>query len=189
MKPFFFFFLAKIVISQNLAFERFQDYVKSPKGCVLSIEFKQSFYDKISVSNGVFYKKGETYIFDNQEQCVKYENQQIKTINKINKQVIFDSIKKNNATIFDILSGNNQNLFFHPPKTQKEQINIPFEIKLWGIEGSIWVNVIDGSPKKISFTQDEDIKVDINILSSTNDSSFSFPIYNVMDYEVINLIE
>ena len=73
MKPFFFFFFAKIVISQNLAFERFQDYVKSPKGCVLSIEFKQSFYDKISVSNGVFYKKGETYIYENQKEYIKYE--------------------------------------------------------------------------------------------------------------------
>ena len=189
MKPFYYFFFMKIVISQNLAFERFQDYVKSPEGCVLRIELKQSYYDEILVSNGVFYKKGEVYIFDNQDVYVKYENQQIKTINKINKQVIFDSMKKNNATIFDILSGNNQNILFHPFKTLKEQINIPFEIKLWGIKGSIWADLIDGSPKKISFTQDEDIKVDINILSSINDSSFSFPIYEVMDYEVINLIE
>ena len=90
----------------------FQDYVKSPKGCVLHIEFKQSYHDDILVSKGVFYKKGGIYIFDNQEQYVKYENQQIKTINKINKQVIFDSMKKNNATIFDILSGNKIKIYF-----------------------------------------------------------------------------
>ena len=98
-------------------------------------------------------------------------------------------MKKNNATIFDILSGNNQNIFFHSFKTQKEQINIPFEIKLWGVKGSIWADLIDGSPKKISFTQDEDIKIDINIISSTNDSLFSFPTYDISGYEVINLIE
>ena len=189
MKLFYFFFFIKIVISQNIALERFQNYIKSPKGCVLHIELKQSYYDEIIVSNGVFYKKGGIYVFDNQEQYVKYEDQQIKTINKINKQVIFDSMKKNNATIFDILSGNNQNIFFHPFKIQKEQINIPFEIKLWGIKGFIWSDLLDGSPKKISFTQDEDIKVDINIVSSTNDSSFTFPIYDIMGYEVINLIE
>ena len=41
-------------------------------------------------------------------------------------------MKKNNATIFDILSGNKQNIFFHPFETQKEQINIPFEVKIMG---------------------------------------------------------
>ena len=35
----------------------------------------------------------------------------------------------------------------------KERFNIPFEIELWGINGSIWTDKIDGSPKKIIFTQ------------------------------------
>ena len=98
-------------------------------------------------------------------------------------------MKKNDATIFDILSGNKENIFFHPFIAEKEQINIPFEIELWGIKGSIWTNKIDGSPKKISFSQDEDIKIDINILSSKNDSVINLPTYDITDYEVINLVE
>ena len=114
MKHIFFFGLINIFYSQNIAYERFQEYVKSPKGCVLNIELKQSYFGETLVSNGVFYKKGETYIFDNPKQYVKYENQYITTINKLNKQVIFDSMQKNDATIFDILSGNKENIFFHP---------------------------------------------------------------------------
>lgn len=189
MKHLFFFIITKFIFSQNVAYERFQEYVKSPKGCVLHIKFSQSYYDETSISNGVFYKKGGTYIYDDSRQCVKYENQVITTINKLNKQIIFDTMNKNNATIFDILSGNKQNIFFYPSVTEKDRINIPFEIELWGIKGSIWTDKIDGAPKKISFTQDNDVKVDIEILSSTNDSLFNPPIYDFKDYEVINLIE
>ena len=189
MKVLIFFGLVGIIISQNIAYERFQKYVQSPNGFILNIELRQSYFKKTLVSSGVFYKKDKTYVYDSPNQYVKYEDQHITTINKLNKQVIFDSMKKNNATIFDILSGNKQNIYFHPFVTNKEQISIPFEIELWGIKGSIWTDIIDGSPKKVSFIQDDDIIVDIDILSSTNDSVINLPTYDVMDYEVINLIE
>lgn len=189
MKILFFFGLIKIVISQNIAYEMFQEYVKSSRGCILNIKLKQSYFDETLVFNGVFYKKADTYIFDTPQQYVKYENQYITTINKLNKQVIYDSLKKDYATIFDILSGNEQNIFFHPFIEKTERFNIPFEIELWGIKGTISIGKIDGSPKKISFTQDEDIEVDIDIVSSKNDSEVNLPTYDIMGYEVINLIE
>ena len=133
MKHLFFFIITKFVFSQNVAYERFQEYVKSPKGCVLHIKFNQSYYDETSILNGVFYKKGETYIYDDSRQYVKYENQAITTINKLINKIIFDTMNKNNATIFDILSGNKQNIFFYPSVTEKDRINIPFEIELWGM--------------------------------------------------------
>ena len=185
----FFFVLTEVVYLQNISHTKFQEFMKSSKGCVLHIEFKQTYNDETLISSGVFYKKGESYIYDNKNQYVKYENQYLTTINKLNKQVVLDSMKKNNATIFDILSGNEQSIFFHPPTSQTDRIHIPFEIELWGIKGSIWTDKIDGAPKKITFTQDEEIKVDIDIIQSTNDSIFNPPTYDIMDYEVINLIE
>tara|TARA_B100000242_G_scaffold137273_1_gene97502 strand:- start:149 stop:718 length:570 start_codon:yes stop_codon:yes gene_type:complete len=189
MKHLFFFGLIKIAISQNIAYEMFQEYVKSPAGCIFNIKLKQSYFDETLVFNGVFYKKAEIYIFDTPKQFVKYENQYITTINKLNKQVVYDSMKKDYATIFDILSGNKQNIFFHPFVEKIERFTIPFEIELWGIKGTISIDKIDGSPKKISFTQDEDIEVNIDIVSSKNDSVVNLPTYDIMGYEVINLIE
>ena len=189
MKYLFFFGLIKIVISQNIAYEMFQKYVNSPEGCILNIELKQSYFHETLVSSGVFYKKAGTYIFDSQKQYVKYENQYITTINKSNKQVVYDSIKKDYATIFDILSGNKQNIFFHPFIDEIERFYIPFEIELWGIKGSISIDKTNGSPKKISFIQDGEIEVDIDIVSSKNDSVINLPTYDIMGFEVINLIE
>ena len=113
MKHLSFFIISKIVLSQNFAYEKFQEYVKSPKGCVFKIKLEQSYNNENYVYNGVFYVKGKTYIYDNIEQYIKYENQFITTINKLNKQIIYDSLKANDVTIFDILSGNQQNISFY----------------------------------------------------------------------------
>ena len=59
---------------------------------VLNIKLKQSYFGETLISNGVFYKK-EKHTFLT-IQSTKYENQYITTINKLNKQVIFDSMKK-----------------------------------------------------------------------------------------------
>ena len=189
MKHLFFFILSKILLSQNFAYEKFQEYVKSPTGCVFQIKLRQSYNNENFVSNGVFYVKGKTYIYDNIEQYIKYENQFITTINKLNKQIIYDSLKANDVTIFDILSGNQQNISFYTSLDEGKQIRTPFGVKFWGIEGSIWTDKINGSPKKIIFIQDEDLKVNIDVVSSTNDSLFNFPTFEVLDYEVINLVE
>ena len=134
MKHLSFFILTKILLSQNFAYEKFQEYVKSPKGCVFQIKLKQSYNNENFVSNGVFYVKGKTYIYDNSEQYIRYENQFITTINKLNKQIIYDSLKTNDATIFDILSGNQQNISFYTSLDEGKQIHTPFDMKLWGLK-------------------------------------------------------
>ena len=72
---------------------------------------------------------------------------------------------------------------------ENNQIRIPFSIELWEIKGSIWTNLEDGSPEKITFIQDDDLKVDINIKSSVNSADFTPPKYDFSEYEVVNLIE
>ena len=57
MKVLIFFGLVEIIISQNIAYERFQKYVQSPNGFILNIELRQSYFKKTLVSSGVFYKK------------------------------------------------------------------------------------------------------------------------------------
>ena len=52
MKHLFFFILSKILLSQNFAYEKFQEYVKSPTGCVFQIKLKQSYNNENFVSNG-----------------------------------------------------------------------------------------------------------------------------------------
>ena len=189
MKYFVFLVFTKVLLSQNTAYEKFQNYVQSPNGCVLWIKYSQSYFDDAVVSSGVLYAKEKMYIYDNIEQYIRYEDGFITTINKSNKQVVYDLINKKDVTIFDILIGNNKSIYLENPIIENNQIQIPFSIEIWGIKGSIWTNQVDGAPEKVTFIQDEDLKVHIDIKSSDNSSDFNPPTYNIHEYEVINLIE
>ena len=189
MKYFVFLVFTKVLLSQNTAYEKFQKYVQSPNGCVLWIEYSQSYFDDAVVSSGVLYAKKNMYIYDNEKQFIKYEDGLITTINKPIKQVVYDSINKNDVTIFDILTGNNDNIHIHAAIIENNQIRIPFFIELWAIKGSILISQVDGSPKKVIFIQDEQMNVHIDIKSSTIRGEYNPPKYDISDYEVINLIE
>jgi len=179
----------KILFSQNTAYENFQKYVQSPNGCVLWIDYHQSYLDEEVVSSGVLYAKDKMYIYDNEKQFIKYEEGFITTINKSVRQVVYDYINKTDVTIFDILTGNNDSIHLDAEIIENNQIKIPFSIDLWEIRGSILISKLDGSPKKITFIQDKDLKVHIDIKSSTHKEKFNPPKYNISDFEVVNLIE
>ena len=189
MKYFIFLVFTKFLLSQNTAYEKFQKYVQSPNGCVLRIEYSQSYFDEKVVSSGVLYIKDKKYIYDNDKQFIKYEDGFITTINKPNKQVVYDSINKNDITIFDILTGNNNSINIGDEIIEDNKIRILFNIELWGIKGSIWISQQDGSPEKVTFVQDENLKIYIDIKSIANRAKLNPPEYDISDYEVINLIE
>ena len=89
----------KILFSQNTAYENFQKYVQSPNGCVLWIDYHQSYLEEEVVSSGVLYAKDKMYIYDNEKQFIKYEEGFITTINKSVRQVVYDYINKTDVTI------------------------------------------------------------------------------------------
>ena len=189
MKYFIFLVFTKFLLSQNTAYEKFQEYVQSPNGCVLRIEYFQGYFDEEVVSSGVLYIKDKMYVYDNEKQYIKYEDGLITTINKSIKQVVYDSINKNELTIFDILTGNNDSIHIDGEIIENDQIRIFFYVDLWEIKGSIWISQQDGSPEKVTFIQDGDLKIHINIKSIANRAKFNPPKYDILDYEVINLIE
>ena len=188
MKYFMFLVFTKVLFSQNTAYEKFQEYVQSPSGCVIRVDYLQSYSGEEVGSSGVLYIKDKMYIYDNEKQFVKYEDGFITTINKLNKQIVYDSINKNDITIFDIFTGNNS-INIVDEIIENNKIKILFNIELWGIKGSIWISQQDGSPEKVTFIQDEDLKIHIDIKSIANKVAFNPPKYDISDYEVINLIE
>ena len=179
----------KVLLSQNTAYEKFQKYVQSPMGCVIQVDYSQSYFGEEVGSSGVLYIKDKMYIYDNERQSIKYEDGFITTINKLNKQVVYDSINKNDVTIFDILAGNNNSIHIDDEIIDNNKIRILFNIELWAINGSIWISQQDGSPEKVTFIQDEDLKIHIDIKSIAKRGKFNPPKYDILGYEVINLIE
>ena len=188
MKCFIFLVFAKVLLSQNTAYEKFQKYVQSPKGSTIRIEYTQSYFDEEVVSSGILYIKDKMYIYDNEKQFIKYEDGLITTVNKPIRQVIYDSINKNDLTIFDILTGNKNSVNIDNEIVENNQIRIPFYVDPWDIKGSIWIRQQDGSPLKVTFIQNEDLKIQIDI-KSISQAEFNPPRFDFSDYEVINLIE
>ena len=109
-KYFFIFISIKVLFSQDFAYKNFQTYVQSSNGSIFNIEYQQNYFRKKIESSGKFYSKNNMYIYDNEIQCIKYEDGVIQTINKINKQIIYDKVNERDVTIFDILIGKDNNI-------------------------------------------------------------------------------
>ena len=188
-KYFFIFISIKVLFSQDFAYQNFQTYVQSSNGSIFNIEYQQNYFREKVESSGKLYSKNNMYIYDNEIQCIKYENGVIKTINKINKQVIYDAVNERDVTIFDILIGKDDNIQINDSIIEKNGIKIPFTIKELDINGSILTSHINGLPKSIIFMQGRDLKVEIKINNVELDSIFKPPKYDISNFEVINLIE
>ena len=188
-KYFYFFISINVLFSQDIAYKNFQTYVQSSNGSIFNIEYQQNYLREKIESSGKFYSQNNMYIFDNEIQCIKYENGVIKTINKINKQIIYDAVNERDVTIFDILIGKDDNIQINDSIIEKNGIKIPFTIKELDINGSILTSHINGLPKSIIFMQGQDLKVEIKINNIEFDSVFTPPKYDISNFEVINLIE
>ena len=189
-KQYFFFFISiKVLFSQDIAYKNFQTYVQSSNGSIFNIEYQQNYLREKIESSGKFYFQNNMYMFDNEIQCIIYENGVIKTINKINKQIIYDAVNERDVTIFDILIGKDDNIQINDSIIEKNGIKIPFTIKELDINGSILTSHTNGAPKSIVFMQGRDLKVEIKINNIELDSIFKPPKYDISNFEVINLIE
>ena len=188
-KYFYFFISINVLFCQDIAYKNFQTYVQSSNGSIFNIEYQQNYLREKIESSGKFYSKNNMYIYDNEIQCIKYENGVIKTINKINKQIIYDAVNERDVTIFDILIGKDDNIQINDSIIDKNGIKIPFTIKELDINGSILTSHTNGAPKSIVFMQGRDLKVEIKINNVELDSVFTPPKYDISNFEVINLIE
>ena len=188
-KYFYFFISINVLFSQDIAYKNFQTYVQSSNGSIFNIEYQQNYLREKIESSGKFYSQNNMYIFDNEIQCIKYENGVIETINKINKQIIYDAVNERDVTIFDILIGKDDNIQINNSIIEKNGIKIPFTINELDIKGSIFTSHTNGAPKSIVFMQGQDLKVEIKINNVELDSIFKPPKYDISNFEVINLIE
>ena len=188
-KYFYFFISINVLFSQDIAYKNFQTYVQSSNGSIFNIEYQQNYLREKIESSGKFYSQNNMYIFDNEIQCIKYENGVIETINKINKQIIYDAVNERDVTIFDILIGKDDNIQINNSIIEKNGIKIPFTINELDIKGSIFTSHTNGAPKSIVFMQGRDLKVEIKINNVELDSIFKPPKYDISNFEVINLIE
>ena len=188
----FYFFLISIqfIFSKENPYRKFQEFINSKENHIFNIEINQKQLDKIYISTGLLqFISKDYYIFDDQNQRITNKGGTIKTINKKTRQIIYDSIIKNDINIIDILTGKDRGIVINNSRLDDENSRISFTIKNFDISGVLWTITETGEPKKIKLMTNQDMEIEINILSSSFNFNKSLSVIDTSGYEIVNLRE
>ena len=184
----FFILILSLSLAQSDSYTQFLDYMNQPGGRVLTLDFFQDQYGERYESSGAFYYMGESlYSFDALDQRITFKNGEITTINKIEKQIIYDQTIPGEVTVFDILTGKSDVIDIGESIFEKSGFKIPFTLKDWEIKGIIRTQSSNGKPISITLITGEESEIRIHITSSTIGKEP--PIIDLHNFESIDLRE
>ena len=159
-------------------------------GHLLNIQISQSLADQHFNSNGIlYYFQNREYIFDSTSERITYKDGEIETINKAEKQIIYDSDIENNLNIFDLFSGKDNHIKIRDSFIENKIQITKFFLDDWDMKGTIWTVPATGKPKKITLNLSVDETVSLNISSSKIISTMEIPDIDISEYEIIDLRE
>ena len=171
-------------------YQKFQTYMNANEGYLLNIKISQSHINQHFNSAGtLYYFQNKEYVFDSIKERITYKNGTIKTVNKVEKQIIYDSDIENNLNIFDLFSFKENRIEIKDSFIENESQITRFFLDDWDINGKMWTNPITGKPKRILINLSVDESISLDIISSKIASKMEVPIIDVNDYEIIDLRE
>ena len=171
-------------------YQTFLKFINESGSLKMSLEFYQIQYgDHFDTAGDFYYLRDQYYFFDDAVQRIIFQDDEISTISKINKQIILDNIIPGEVTIFDILSGENEFIVPRDAILEKGYYKIPFTIPSWELSGMIRVLPISGRPLEIKLSSGPDQETRIKINSVEPWDSNSIPEIDLTDFEKIDLRE
>ena len=178
------------LMAQLNPYEQFLSFMNSELGHVLDIDIHQEQYGQKYYADGQFYLfNTQHYIFDTHQERLEYNNGTVNTINKMEKQIIYDQINEGDVTIFDILSGRDDVVEIGEILLEKSGYVIPFQIREWDYRGNIRTSPKSGEPKEINFELSEGSFVKIKIQKLEPFGEKAVPTLDLSTYEKIDLRE
>ena len=180
-----------LAFSKNDPYLNFKKYMDQNMGSIFNINFYQSQYNERLVSEGIIcFESHKKYIFDNNITRIIYNNKYIKTINKQNKQIIYDEIIEGEVSLFDLLFSNKRLDVSLGASLNPDISIINFKLKSLDIRGVLKTDNLSGEPKQLSlFNVDSSLVsvVEINRIESKVD--FNLKAIDTTSYELIDLRE
>jgi len=171
-------------------YQTFLKFINESGSLKMSLEFYQIQYgDHFDTAGDFYYLRDQYYFFDDAVQRIIFQDDEISTISKINKQIILDNIIPGEVTIFDILSGENEFIVPRDAILEKGYYKIPFTIPSWELSGMIRVLPTSGRPLEIKLSSGPDQETRIKINSVEPWDSNSIPEIDLTDFEKIDLRE
>jgi len=171
-------------------YQTFLKFINESGSLKMSLEFYQIQYgDHFDTAGDFYYLRDQYYFFDDTSQRIIFQDGEISTISKINKQIILDNIIPGEVTIFDILSGGNGFIVTQDAILEKGYYKIPFTIPSWELSGMIRILPTSGRPLEIKLSSGPDQETRIKINSAEPWDSNSIPEIDLTGFEKIDLRE
>ena len=180
--------ISNVILAKNSPVRLFRDYMNIPGGRVLRINFTQKQFNHVQTLAGtLFYKDETSYVYEDSSKLIIYTKSKIQTVNKLQKQILYDKNIDGDLQLLDLLSGKDDRFIFHQEKSLGKQICIPFTLKDWDFTGNLWTLSSNGEPKRIEIKISDDHKIttEIEILDQINikpSKSSDFKGYEVIDF-------
>ena len=171
-------------------YQTFLKFINESGSLKMSLEFYQIQYgEHFDTAGDFYYLRDQYYFFDDASQRIIFQDGEISTISKINKQIILDNIIPGEVTIFDILSGGNGFIVPQDAILEKGYYKIPFTIPSWELSGMIRILPTSGRPLEIKLSSGPDQETRIKINSAEPWDSNSIPEIDLTGFEKIDLRE
>ena len=183
--------IISLVFSKNDAYSNFKKYMDENLGSVFIVNYQQNQYDESLVSEGIIcFKSYKKYIFDNSRIRIIYDNTYIKTINKQNKQIIYDNIIEGEISLFDLLFSKNRLDVLSLASSDPDNSIIKFTLESLDIMGVLKINNISGEPNQLSlFNADSTLMSFVQIKKVENKDDFILKAIDTSFFELIDLRE
>ena len=158
---------------------------------ILELNLVQKQYNEEMKHDGSFYYYNQNnYIFDNDAQRVVFNKGQIKTINKFNKQIIWEDAMPNSFTVFDLFNGVQGFIEIYDFKIlNNNNVKTFFKIKNWSVSGSIISHLETGEPKELEFSSEKSIKTKVLILSAEVSADMNLENLDTNNFDIVDLRE
>ena len=158
---------------------------------ILDLNLVQSQYNEEMKQDGLFYYYNQNnYIFDNEAQRVIFNKGQIKTINKYNKQIIWEDAMPNSFTVFDLFNGLQDFIEINDFKIlNNNNVKTFFNIKNWSVSGSIISQLETGEPKELEFILEKSIQTKVFILSAKVSADIILENLDTNNFDIVDLRE
>ncbi len=184
------FIIFQFIEAKENPYKTFQMYMNTPQGRVMNINFTHEQDNQQLKSNGIFYYfKENNYIYDDKFQRIRYLQEYIQTINKKEKQIIYDANISKDFNVLNLLTGSSNEIRIGETLIEKDGMRIPFSFKDLNISGIIWTVPSTGAPKKIIINLSMESKILIKIYPLKSDNRKTLKILDTKDYEIIDLRE
>jgi len=171
-------------------YQNFLDFLENINFKKLKIVYSQVQYGNHYLAEGDLYIFSQGfYCYDDPEKQIVINQDSVVSINKRNKQVIYDDRITNSFSILDLLTNPTLNIEVDSVTNKNSMSIIDIHVPKLDLKGIMFLDFHSGQPQRISLKNESIYNFNLEIGQMTDFKMDDFPKVKLTNYEVIDLRE